>query len=191
MGLRKIKKKRVFIIHGWEATPVDNWFPWLKEELLALGFEVSVPAMPNTRRPKQKEWLNHLVKIIGKADEQTFLVGHSLGVTIILQYLEKLPASQKIGGAILVAGPIKSIGFWETADFFSKEFNFKKIKQAARELILIYSDNDPLVPLEHGKILQKKIGAKFILIKKANHLCEGDGFFRLPMAREEILRMSK
>jgi predicted alpha/beta hydrolase family esterase len=29
--------KRVIIIHGWEASPESNWFPWLKNELEKKG----------------------------------------------------------------------------------------------------------------------------------------------------------
>ena len=32
-------KKRVFIVHGWDGYPEEVWFPWLKKELEAKGFE--------------------------------------------------------------------------------------------------------------------------------------------------------
>jgi len=182
-------KKRVFIIPGLGATPADNWFPWLKEEFLKLGIETVVPAMPNIQKPEQLEWLAHLSKIIGKPDSQTFLIGHSLGSTLILRYLENLSVGQKVGGAILVAGPISSVGLYEIENFFKKEFDFKKIKQAAKKIVLIYSDNDPLVPKSHGEKLQEKLGGKLYLIPRGNHLCEGDGFFRFPIALKEILEI--
>ena len=182
-------KKRVFIIHGWGATPADNWFPWLKEEFLKLGIEAVVPVMPNAQNPKQAEWLACLKKIIGEPDSQTFFVGHSLGSTLILRYLEQLPANQKIGGAIITAGAVVSIGLYETEDFFVKKFDFKKIKQAAKKFVLIYSDNDPLVPLSQGKELKSQLGGKLYVVPRGNHLCEGEGSFRLPIALEEILKI--
>lgn len=77
--------KRAFIIHGWEGTPDSNWFPWLADELKKKGFEAVVPQMPNADFPVAKEWLGHMQKIVGEPDENTFLVGHSLGVTAILR----------------------------------------------------------------------------------------------------------
>lgn len=38
--------KKVYIIHGWEGYPEENWLPWLKLELESGGFEVNVPQMP-------------------------------------------------------------------------------------------------------------------------------------------------
>ena len=97
-------QKRVFIIHGWEGTPDSNWFPWLKNELEKKGFAVAAPQMPNAVCPKMGEWLAYLQKIVGKPDENTFFVGHSLGSIAILRYFESLPDQEKAGGAILRAG---------------------------------------------------------------------------------------
>ena len=158
---------------------------------MKLGIETVVPTMPNTQKPELSEWLAHLSKIIGKPDSQTFLIGHSLGSTLILRYLENLSAGQKIGGAVLSAGPINSVGLYETDDFLKKELNFKKIKQAAKKIVLIYSDNDPIVPKGHGEKLREKLGGKLYLIPRGNHLCERAELFRLPAALEEVLEMAK
>ena len=48
--------KRVFIIHGWEGFPEEGWFPWLKNELEAKGFEVHVPNMPDSEHPRIQKW---------------------------------------------------------------------------------------------------------------------------------------
>jgi predicted alpha/beta hydrolase family esterase len=89
----------------------------------------------------------------------------------------------------LVAGPISSVGLYEIENFFEKKFDFKKIKQAAKKIVLIYSDNDTLVPKSHGEELQEKLGGKLYLIPRGNHLCEGDGFFRFPIVLKEILKI--
>ena len=36
----------VFIFHGTEGYPEENWFPWLKEKLEAKGYKVFVPQFP-------------------------------------------------------------------------------------------------------------------------------------------------
>ncbi len=95
--------KRVFIIHGWDGYPEEGWFPWLKKELEKNGFEVFVPAMPNPSEPKIEEWIPFLENIIDEPDEDTYLVGHSIGCQTIFRYLEQLE-NKKIGGAVCVAG---------------------------------------------------------------------------------------
>jgi len=181
-------KKRVFIIHGWGGTPDSNWFPWLKNELEKNNFEVTVPQMPNTDFPKQNEWLTCMKEIIGRADENTFLVGHSLGVIAILRYLETLEKNQKIGGAILVAGFSESVGISETATFFESYVNYEKIKLHCEKIVAINSDDDYYVPIEKGELLRDKLNAKFIILHKAGHINRKTRYFKLPIALEELLR---
>lgn len=71
-------KKRLFIIHGWEGYPEEGWFPWLKQELEKEGFSVTVPAMPNPKKPNIESWISHLIKVVSKPDENTYFVGHSI-----------------------------------------------------------------------------------------------------------------
>lgn len=184
-----MNKKRVFIIHGWEGMPESNWFPWLKEQLESRNFEVIVPAMPNTGHPVFSEWLSCLRKIVGKADENTYLVGHSLGVIAILRYLESLPSQQKIGGAVMVAGFSESLGIAETESFFATPLNYDKIKNSAGKFIAINSDNDPYVPIRKGEILRDKLSADFIVVPKGNHLNEGAGFTKLQVVLESLLKI--
>ena len=78
--------KRVLIIHGWESNSREHWFLAEKERLEKLGYEVVVPDMPNTLHPQKEEW----VKVIEdfNPDENSILIGHSLGGVTILRYLE-------------------------------------------------------------------------------------------------------
>src|SRR3989338_4266359 len=101
--------KRVFIIHGWGGFPEEGWFPWLKRELEAKGFEVHVPQLPDAGKPRIFNWVPKLAEVVGTPDENTYLVGHSMGCQTIVRYLEKLPENVKIGGAVFVAGYFKGL----------------------------------------------------------------------------------
>jgi len=182
--------KRVFAIHGWEGTPDSNWFPWLKKELEKKGFEVFVPQMPNAAHPKMGEWMAHLRKIVGKPDESTYFVGHSLGVIAILRYLEALPSGKKVGGAVLVAGSSRPVGIGELENFFATPLDYEKVRNAAKKIVAINSDNDPYVPLKQGEIMRDILGAKLIIVPNGQHLNEGDGFFEFPLVFGEILKMA-
>ena len=37
----------IFIFHGTEGYPEENWFPWLKEKLENKGYKVFVPQFPS------------------------------------------------------------------------------------------------------------------------------------------------
>ncbi|NTU99187.1 hydrolase, partial [Candidatus Falkowbacteria bacterium] len=90
--------KRAIIVHCWEGYPEYCWYPWVKEQLEARGFQVEVPALPETDLPQLSGWLPALQQLIGQPDEELYLIGHSLGCATIMRYLESLPEDQGIGG---------------------------------------------------------------------------------------------
>jgi len=183
-------KKRIILIHGWEGSPRGNWFPWLANELEKLGHQVCAPQMPNANHPKMAEWIEYLKKIIGPADENVFLVGHSLGVIAILRYLESLKDDKIVGGAVLVSGFAENVpvGIGELDNFFETPLDYDKIKGSAKHFIVINSDDDPYVPLENGKILQDNLDAEFTMITEGGHLMARDGFREFPFLLEQIER---
>ena len=90
---------KVFLVHGWDGSPANNWFPWLKRELEQRGFLVSAPAMPHPRMPTIEDWVSHLSATVGKPDENTYLIGHSMGCQAIARYLERLPGLSALPAA--------------------------------------------------------------------------------------------
>src|SRR4030042_2041969 len=120
--------------------------------------------MPNADKPLMFEWLSYLQEIIGEPDENTYFIGHSLGVCAILRYLESLPEDKKIGGAVLVAGFPEPIAYEELNSFFATPLDYDKIKSIVKKIVAISSDNDPYVPLEQGEIMRDKLGAKLIVV---------------------------
>lgn len=189
-------KKRVFVIHGWEGNPEEGWFPWLKKELEQKGFEVFVPAMPNTEEPKIEEWVPFLANLVGEPDENTYFVGHSIGCQAILRYLETLE-NKKVGGAVFVAGWFNLVNLSGEEEekiaepWIKIPINLKKVKNASKKFIAIFSDNDKWVPLEDKEIFKKEFGAKIIIEHNKDHFCESGGVKELPIVLESILRMSK
>jgi uncharacterized protein len=183
--------KRVFIIHGWEADPRSNWFPWLKNELTKGGIEAEIPAMPNSAHPDCGEWIRYLKKVVGKVDKNTFFVGHSLGPIAILRFLESISADEKAGGVIMVAGFSETLGIPETESFFAKPVDYAKIKNSAKKFVAINSDDDPYVPINRGEILHNKLGAELIILHGYGHLNAGNGFFELPIVLEKLLEFLK
>ena len=181
--------KRVYIIHGYTGHPEKNWFPWLKNELQEMGFAVEVPAMPNAGSPQLAEWLPFLHSLISNPDEQTFLVGHSLGCIAILRYLESLPQDVKIGGALLVAGFSRPIHLTELNNFFETPLDYQKCKTHALAISCINSTNDPHVPLEDGIVMQDKLSAKLFIYKDGGHLNEKSGFKEFALVRDKLLWM--
>jgi predicted alpha/beta hydrolase family esterase len=189
-------KKRVFIIHGWGASPQDDWFPWLKKELDQKGFEVFVPEMPNTEKPKIEEWVPFLADLVGKPDENTYFVGHSIGCQTIMRYMEKFD-DIKIGGIVFVAGWFNLINLESKEEeeitklWIETPINIEKIKNISKKIVAIFSDNDPVVPLDDNKIFKKELEAEIIIEHNKGHFNKSDGITKLLIVLEKILEMSK
>ena len=189
--------KRVFIIHGWGGNSEESWFPWLKKELEQRKFKVIVPNMLNSKIPKIDAWVSHLTENIGKADKNTFLVGHSIGCQAIMRYLEQLSPKEKIGGAVLVAGFFTLTGLTTKEKPIAKPWlensiDFKKVKEHCSNLTVILSDNDSYVPLEENKLkFEKELNAKVIVKHNLGHFSGENGITELPSALQEILKFSK
>lgn len=185
-------KKRAFIIHGWEGHPEEGWFPWLKKQLEQLSFEVKVPSMPSPEEPKIKEWTSFLSEQVGSPDENTFLVGHSMGCQAILRYLENLPSDIKIGGIFLVAGFINLVNLESPEEekiakpWLTKPIGWKKIRLHTDNIVAIFSDNDTWVPLSDSKIFKDRLGAKIIIERKKGHFSGDDKVNTLPNLLKEF-----
>jgi len=186
-----MSKTRVIIVHGFTGNPDKNWFPWLKKELETADreIEVLVPAMPDPEHPLLPAWLSHLTQIASPPDEHLYFVGHSLGCIAILRYLERLPASQVVGGAVLVAGFSQPIAIEETDNFFNPSLDYENVRCSVQKIVAINSDNDPHVPLAQGKILQDRLGADLLIYPNGGHLNEKSGFTAFPLVLEQLNRM--
>ena len=181
--------KRVFIIHGYGATPDDNWFPWLKKELETKDFEVQVPQMPDADNPTLDKWLPHLQQIVGQCNENTYLVGHSLGTITVLRFLEALPESEKAGGIVLVGGFSESLGFKPLETFTQKPLDYEKVKRSVNKIMAIHSTDDKSVPYRFAEIIRDKLSADLITLHGAGHINWKSGWFELPQALDAIFKM--
>ena len=161
---------RAIIIHCWDGTPNYCWYPWVKRELEARGFKVSVPAMPETGAPKLALWLPCLATSVGSPNENLYLIGHSAGCITILRYLETLKPHQRVGGAVLVAGFTDDLGYKEMKKFFETPIDFEKIKTKSKNgFVTINSDNDPYVDLKYADIFKEKLGTQAIIKHAMGH----------------------
>ena len=187
--------KRVILVHGWGGNPKEPWFVWIKKELEKRNFKVIIPKMPNSDYPKIKLWVNHLKKVIKNPDENTYLIGHSIGCQTVLRYLEKI--NKKIGGCILVAGffDLKNLETVEVKKiakpWLKNDINFNKIKRNTKKFVAIFSDNDPFVSLDNAKTFRNKLNAKIIIEHNQGHFDPSSNVRKLPSALKSLLQISK
>jgi len=181
--------KNIFIFHGTEGHPKENWFPWMKEKLTAEGCEVFVPQFPSPPiiPAKISEWYDVLKNYEQNINENTIIIGHSLGGKFALRVLENL--KHPIKAAYFVGTPIgiPPIANNERDNAFTdNNFDWQKIKNNAKHFDVFQSDNDPYVGLDNGKKLAKHLGVELSFIPNAGHFNAKSGYTQFPLLLEKI-----
>lgn len=171
--------RRVIIIHGWGDDPTCGWMAWLVGQLESRGIEAVAPAMPSPRRPDFEEWLRVIAEVVGEIDEQTALIGHSLGCFMLLRFLERYKGEGRLGKLILIAGfvlpadPEHHARFEPTPDFV-------RISARAKQIFCVYSDDDHVVVPSRSKALHDKLGGQLVLDAGKRHFAGLRGISELP-----------
>ena len=196
--------KRVIIVHQWGGSPESDFYSWLRDELEQRGVEVVVPAMPNSEAPEIESWVETLSEVVGVLDEDTILVGHSVGCQTILRYLAgqvlvDMQSSKEtsVGGIVLVA-PWLELSPEVTSDpeqmkiagpWLENLPNPTLISGRAEKMSALFSDNDLYVPLENIELLNE-YGFTSEVFTNRYHFDAESGITEVPEVLEKILEIS-
>ena len=139
-----------------------------------------------------------LTPLTNKMDENTYLIGHSVGCQATLRLLDAIPAGKRIGGAVLVAGWV-SVPNWngrseaEKAvlnDWMNPPLDLSTVAPKSKSFTAIFSDDDQFVPKENWTACEHQLNAKVIIKHHFGHF-EGKNLRELPEVSNSILAMSQ
>lgn len=161
---------RVILVHGFNATPQSNFHQWLANELREHGFEVVTPTLPlsSTNELNTQAVIEEMKRQVGYLKSDDILLGHSLGVFIILQYLEAVEMMQTPRAVVMVAAPLK-VARPELRRLFLADLDADVLMWKAREFVVVHSKDDTLVPFEHGQKFTEMFKAKFVVTNNDDH----------------------
>ena len=190
---------RAFIIHGYQSYPEEAWLPWLKTELEKRDYTVALPAMPTPDHPVISEWIDFIAKLVGEPDENTIMIGHSMGCQAVIRYLETLGAVGKsVGTTVLVAGGFPPGLTAAQADailhgnkvlqpWFMTPVNPACVKKAAGKCTVILSDDDPYIDIAQAKAsFRANLDPEIIIETGKGHYNEDDKVTELPAALKAV-----
>jgi len=182
----------IFIFHGTEGYPEENWFPWLKQELEQKEYKVFIPQFPSPPIVPAKiaEWFDVLKNYEQNIDENSILIGHSLGGIFLLRELEKI--THPIKAAFFVGTPIgvrPILNYDRDSAFSGFDFNWEEIKKKAQNFVVFHSDNDPYVGLDNGKELAKNLGVELSFVPNAGHFNKKAGYLKFDLLKEKVLQI--
>ena len=155
--------KQVLIIHGGSSfskykdyldylknsaiyydriKPQNSWKTWIAEQMC--DTDVLLPNFPNGSNAVYEEWKIYFEKLIPFFEDDVQLVGHSLGAMFLAKYLSEDPLSKPIKRIVLIAGGYDDDSNEDLGSF--KVTSAKNMKLSAREVHLLHSKDDPVVP---------------------------------------------
>ena len=186
--------KKIYLVHCWDGTSSDGWYPWLAEKINNKNVNLIKFDMPNTANPKIDEWVDYLNNKVELLNEETYFIGHSIGCQTILRYLETKEIT-KIGGILFVAPwldllpeAIEDEDSYNTAQpWINTPIDFEKVKQFTNNISCIFSDNDYFVSLEQAKEFRNKLNAKTVIVNNKGHISQDDDVYEL----QEILDLAQ
>ncbi len=181
--------KNVFIFHGTEGYPEENWFPWLKQKLEKKDYKVYVPhfSAPSNMPTKIAEWFDILKNYEQHINKNTIFIGHSLGGIFTLRVLEKL--QQPVKAAIFIATPIgvrPILNYDRDNKFSGFSFDWKSILKKAQHFFVFQSDDDPYVSLKNGEQLAKNLNESLNFVPKAGHFNARAGYTKFDLLFEKL-----
>ena len=190
----KNSMKNALILHGAGNSPQGNWFSWLKQELEKRKYKVWLPDLPNSDVPNVEGWLNTIFSNKEwQFNNESVIIGHSAGATLILRILERLPEQLKIQKSILVAGIVrlgtKPEYFQYKKSLVEQPFNWEKIKKSCHRFYFVCSDNDPYeCGFDQAQIMQKQLGGEIVFRPGEAHfnLEKGPEYKQFPLLLDLI-----
>lgn len=204
------KKLQIFMIHGGEtfknqkdylyylknrSVSIEKTPKWAVEYLdkkLGKKFEIIRPRMPLQENAKYKEWKLYFERFIPLLKNNVILIGNSLGGIFLAKYLSEHKFPKKILATYLVcppfdntlSGPLVKIKE-DLVGGFKLKANLSLMEKNSKNLTLLFSKDDDVVPVSHAEKYRKKLKNSKIIIYKSKN-----GHFRIPKF-PEIVKMIK
>ena len=191
--------KTAIFVHGFEDDENGQYSPWkdgwIKEKLEDLGYRVIAPDMPGAHHPKRAEWMEFLKSYAQDLNENTVLVGHSLGCAAVADLVNE--SGKKVKAVYLIAPASEAVDFtafkkeWRnvnsdiaSVEAFAKDrTEWKSLKDKAGIVKVILSDNDKYIPYEKTKRFFEDIRIDCITLPEQKHFIGR----RIPELYREIL----
>ena len=118
-GRAKARTKQLLFVQGGGSGTHDDWDNKLVASLaqaLGAGYAIRYPRMPDEGDPDPAAWKRTIARETSKLSDGMFLVGHSVGAAILLDYLAGAAMKRRVAGVFLIAAPFIGDGGWPSED---------------------------------------------------------------------------
>ena len=181
-------KKQIIYIHGGEtfrnrkdylnflkATKISikknkRWQREYLNDKLGKNFEIIRPEMTLAFNANYEDWKIWFEKYIPFLRDNIVFIGNSLGGMFFAKYLSENKFPKKILATFLICPPFdNSHSNYYLTNRFKLKSNLSKLNNCTKNLYLMFSKDDDVVPVAHAEKYKKKLkNAEIIIYKSKN-----------------------
>lgn len=182
---------KVFIIHGYQSSPEQHWFPWLATKIEQMGSQCEIVHLQGSDKPDFATWRQNLEAQVHPLNEQTIIVAHSLGCISVLDYLSEALNGRLIKAIFMVAGFNEKLTALPELNQFVQQakLNDALLRFRIQQRYSLFSCNDPFVPAPLSIRFGQLLNAQMIEVKKAGHFMQSDGLSEFPQLWEKLEKL--
>lgn len=168
------------------TTQRPRWSDAYFTKSLGKNFEVIRPRMPQSDDAKYEEWKIYFERFIPLLKKGVILIGNSLGGIFFAKYLSENKFPKKIRSVYLICPPYDgTLSNEDLVGGFKLKKDLSLLDKSTKNLYLMFSEDDDVVPVAHALKYRKKLNnAKIIIFPSKN------GHFKISKF-PEIVRMIK
>jgi predicted alpha/beta hydrolase family esterase len=164
-----------------------TWSNDYLDEKVGKDFEIIRPRMPQQEDAKYTEWKIHFERHFPELRNNIILIGSSLGGTFLAKYLSENKFPKKILSTYLICAPFdNTLPKEDLVGGFKLKSNLSLIEKNCKNITLLFSKDDDVVPVSHANKFQKKLkNTKMIIYKSKN------GHFKIQKFPELVKMLKK
>lgn len=178
-------KPQILFIHGGETFKTKkDYLNFLKKRHISIAkknkwsldfldkelgkkFEIIRPQMPLKEYSNYKEWAIYFERFFPYLNNNLILIGNSLGGIFLAKYLSEHKFPKKLLSVYLVCPPFDgSMPNDDLAGGFSLKSDLSLLEKNTKNLYLLFSAKDDVVPVEHAEKYRAKLKKARIIIYK-------------------------
>ena len=157
MGEHSAMKRQVLFVHGGGegAHEEDKILAASLQSVLGAAYEVRSPEMPDEDSPEYGAWRDRISQELTAMDGEVFLVGHSLGGSVLLKYLSEEKVEKPVVGIFLIAAPYWGAEDWQVSEYELRE-DFASTLPGGLPAFFYHSRDDEVVPFIHLALYKER-----------------------------------
>jgi len=183
------KKIQVFFIHGGMTfknkkdylhflktrvvsieEKMNRWTDEFLKKNLGNDFEIIKPRMPLEENARYDEWKIHFERHFPQLKNNIILIGKSLGGIFLAKYLSENKFPKKILSTYLICPPYdNTLPEEDLVGGFKLKSDLSLLEKNSKNLYLMFSKDDDVVPVSHAEKFRKKLKNANIIIYESKN----------------------